>query len=67
MLIGEEGLVDSVLSALFGIDGPLWFNDRRLALGSNIVAYIWKPSTEPEKGSPARQQYPSRGNPSNVS
>ncbi len=42
MLIGEEGFVDSVLSALFGIHGPLWFNDRRLALGSNIVAYIWK-------------------------
>src|SRR5712691_879916 len=42
MLIGEEGLVDSVLSALFGIQGPLWFNDRRLALGSNVVAYIWK-------------------------
>jgi multiple sugar transport system permease protein len=41
MLIGEEGLVDSVL-ALFGIHGPLWFNDRRLALGSDIVAYIWK-------------------------
>ena len=42
MLIGEEGLVDSVLSALFGIHGPLWFNHRPLALGSNIVAYIWK-------------------------
>jgi len=42
MLIGEEGLVDSLLSTLFGIHGPLWFNDRRLALGSNIVAYIWK-------------------------
>ena len=42
MLIGEEGLVDSVLAALFGIHGPLWFNDRQLALGSNIVAYIWK-------------------------
>jgi multiple sugar transport system permease protein len=42
MLIGEEGLVDRLLSALFGIDGPLWFNDRALALGSNIVAYIWK-------------------------
>jgi multiple sugar transport system permease protein len=42
MLIGEEGLVDSVLSAVFGIAGPLWFNDRLLALGSNIVAYIWK-------------------------
>jgi multiple sugar transport system permease protein len=42
MLIGEQGLVDGVLSALFGIDGPLWFNDRWLGLGSNIIAYIWK-------------------------
>jgi multiple sugar transport system permease protein len=42
MLIGEGGLVDSVVAALFGVHGPLWFNDRRLALGSNIVAYIWK-------------------------
>jgi multiple sugar transport system permease protein len=42
MLIGKEGLVDSVLSALFGIAGPLWFNHRWLALGSNVVAYIWK-------------------------
>jgi multiple sugar transport system permease protein len=42
MLIGEEGLVNSVLSALCGIQGPLWFNSRWLALGSNIVSYIWK-------------------------
>jgi multiple sugar transport system permease protein len=42
MLIGELGLVDGVLSALFGIDGPIWFNDRWLALGSNIIVYIWK-------------------------
>jgi multiple sugar transport system permease protein len=42
MLIGEQGLVDGLLSALFGIDGPIWFNHRWLALGSNIVAYIWK-------------------------
>jgi multiple sugar transport system permease protein len=42
MLIGEQGLVDSLLSTVFGIHGPLWFNDRSLALGSNIVAYIWK-------------------------
>jgi len=42
MLIGEGGFVDSVVSALFGIRGPLWFTDRWLALGSNIVAYIWK-------------------------
>ena len=42
MLIGEQGLVDGLLSALFGIDGPLWFNHRWLALGSNIIVYIWK-------------------------
>jgi multiple sugar transport system permease protein len=36
------GLVDGLLAALFGIDGPLWFNHRWLALGSNIVVYIWK-------------------------
>jgi multiple sugar transport system permease protein len=38
----EQGLVDGLLSALFGIDGPIWFNDRWLALGANIVVYIWK-------------------------
>jgi multiple sugar transport system permease protein len=42
MLIGEQGLVDGLLAALFGIDGPIWFNSRWLGLGSNIVAYIWK-------------------------
>jgi multiple sugar transport system permease protein len=42
MLIGEQGLVDSVLRELFGIDGPIWFNNRGLALASNIVASIWK-------------------------
>ena len=42
MLIGKEGLVDGLLSALFGIEGPIWFNHRWLALGSNIVVYIWK-------------------------
>jgi multiple sugar transport system permease protein len=42
MLIGEEGFVNTVLSVLFGMQGPLWFNNRWLALGSNIVSYIWK-------------------------
>jgi len=42
MLIGEQGLVDRVLSELFGIDGPIWFRHRWLALGSNIISYIWK-------------------------
>jgi multiple sugar transport system permease protein len=35
-------LVNGVMSALFGIDGPIWFNDRWLALGANIIAYVWK-------------------------
>jgi multiple sugar transport system permease protein len=42
MLIGQPGLVDSVLFALFGIDGPNWFTDRWLGLGSDVIAYIWK-------------------------
>jgi multiple sugar transport system permease protein len=42
MLAGELGFLDGLLSALFGINGPLWFNNRWLGLGSNIAAYIWK-------------------------
>jgi multiple sugar transport system permease protein len=42
ILIGEMGLVNRLLEELFGIDGPIWFNHRWLALGSNIIAYIWK-------------------------
>jgi multiple sugar transport system permease protein len=42
MLIGEQGLIDSLLRELFGVEGPIWFNERWLAVGCNIVAYIWK-------------------------
>jgi len=42
MLIGEQGLLNSLLQVLFGVEGPIWFNHRGLALGSNIIAYIWK-------------------------
>jgi len=42
MLINEQGLIDGLLRELFGIDGPIWFNHRWLAFGSNVVAYIWK-------------------------
>jgi multiple sugar transport system permease protein len=42
MLIGEQGLIDGVLWAVLGIEGPIWFTDRWLGLGSNIFAYIWK-------------------------
>ena len=34
MLIGYGGFLNSALEALFGIDGPIWFNWYRLALGS---------------------------------
>src|SRR5205823_9854675 len=42
ILIGEMGLVNRVLEELFGIEGPMWFNHWWLALGSNIVSYVWK-------------------------
>ncbi len=41
-MLQQQGFVDGVLSALFAIDGPNWLDHRSLALGSNIVAYIWK-------------------------
>ena len=37
-----QGLVDSLLRQLFGLEGPIWFNDQSLALGWNIAAYVWK-------------------------
>lgn len=42
MLIGEQGLINSTLQALFGLDGPIWFNDHWLALAWNITSYVWK-------------------------
>lgn len=42
MLIGEQGLINGLLRELVGVEGPIWFNDGWLALGCNIVAYIWK-------------------------
>jgi multiple sugar transport system permease protein len=39
MLQGDQGLIDRLL---FGVEGPIWFNDRWLGIGWNIVAYIWK-------------------------
>ena len=41
-MLQDQGLVDGLLSAMFGIDGPLWLNDRWLALGWNMIVYIWK-------------------------
>jgi multiple sugar transport system permease protein len=37
-----QGLPDNLLWALFGIEGPFWFNRGWLALGCDIVANIWK-------------------------
>jgi multiple sugar transport system permease protein len=42
ILIGEPGLINRVAFELFGVEGPIWFNNRWLALGWNIVAHIWK-------------------------
>lgn len=42
MFIGYGGFLNSALEALFDIDGPIWFNSYWLALGVNILAYIWK-------------------------
>jgi multiple sugar transport system permease protein len=42
MLNGEWGFLNNVLYDLFNINGPSWLNSRWLALGSVIVAYIWK-------------------------
>ena len=42
MLINEQGFINSFLRQVVGIQGPLWLADPRLALGANIVAYIWK-------------------------
>jgi multiple sugar transport system permease protein len=42
MLNGNWGFLNSLLYELFGIDGPIWLNDRALGLTSNIAAYIWK-------------------------
>jgi multiple sugar transport system permease protein len=42
MLIGYGGFMNSALELLFGIDGPIWFNSYPLAMGANVLAYIWK-------------------------
>jgi multiple sugar transport system permease protein len=42
MLNGQWGFLNSLLWAFFGIEGPIWFNQRWLALGANIASHIWK-------------------------
>jgi multiple sugar transport system permease protein len=39
---GQWGMLNNTLYLLFGIDGPIYLNDRWMALACNIGAYIWK-------------------------
>lgn len=41
MFIGYGGFLNSALEHL-GVDGPVWFNSYALAIGVNVLAYIWK-------------------------
>ena len=36
------GFFDALSWKLLGVDGPDWFNSYAMAIGANIVAYIWK-------------------------
>jgi multiple sugar transport system permease protein len=39
---GQWGMLNNLLYYIFGIDGPIYLNDRWLGLACNIGAYIWK-------------------------
>jgi multiple sugar transport system permease protein len=39
---GQWGLLNNLLYALFGFDGPVYLNDRWMGLACNIGAYVWK-------------------------
>ena len=41
-LNGQWGMLNNVLYLLFGIDGPVYLNERWMGLACNIGAYIWK-------------------------
>ena len=42
MLVTQWGLMDSLIRAVTGEDGPLFMVSTPIAMASNIVAYIWK-------------------------
>jgi|SRR5579872_2486059 len=42
MLVTQWGLLDSLVRAVTGEDGPLFLVNEWIARGANIVAYIWK-------------------------
>jgi multiple sugar transport system permease protein len=39
---GQWGMLNNALYMLFGIDGPVYLNERWMGLACNIGAYIWK-------------------------
>lgn len=41
MFIGYGGFLNSALE-MIGIQGPIWFNSYELAMGLNVLSYIWK-------------------------
>jgi multiple sugar transport system permease protein len=42
MLVTQWGLLDSLWRAVTGSDGPLFLTHEWIAMGANIVSYIWK-------------------------
>jgi len=42
MLVTQWGLLDSLWRAVTGADGPLFLTHNWIAMGANIVSYIWK-------------------------
>jgi multiple sugar transport system permease protein len=42
MLVTQWGLLDSLWRAVTGHDGPLFLTHEWVAMGANIVSYIWK-------------------------
>jgi multiple sugar transport system permease protein len=42
MLNGQWGLINNAIWLLFQVDGPPWLDAAHYAMGSVIVAYIWK-------------------------
>ena len=42
MLVTQWGLLDSLIRAVTGEDGPLFLVHEWVAMGANIVSYIWK-------------------------
>jgi multiple sugar transport system permease protein len=42
MLVTQWGLLDSLIRAITGHDGPLFLTHQWVAMSANILAYIWK-------------------------